>query len=579
MKKVISLLLTLGLIFTVLAAPVYAEDNVYGIMDGSVRLLGRGEVSDNGARTFNWPNAGIEFTFTGTKAEVYVDTIKALGAPYDDVYFNISIDGGEPTRVALTSGWNVLYNGANGTRTVRFVRSSEACRGTCAFSKVRITGTRISPTDKKDRFIEFLGDSYTSGYGNSPELSESKYYCAQNTDNWYSFPGVVARNFDADFTSISYQGKGVLYNVDGSTENTMSQQFLYNDIVTDGSGASCNMSKKTLYMFEKATPDVLVLFLGTNDASGIGGNAAKTAEFKVAYKNLLNTIRSKYPATHIIAVSKSQNGCMLNEISEVVTEVQKTDKNLHRLILQNFSASSFGHPNKTEDAAIANEIIAKINTIPNVWDVPDAAEGTDKISVYADYNTNTITIAGNTGFADDMVSGVITYPNTELQNAQGKNEIAYLDQTVTDSGGDYRFVFNVPAATGVFGFYMNSYSTDIRNNKSFTFKSIVPTMKLTKKAAGTEVKRMSDLAVGDDILLTVSGFDNAAELEGIIILAQYDSNGVLKEAEAKRATGSNTNYGEQVEVEASVGASTAKIKMFYMEMQNLRPLTGVYSIE
>ena len=252
---------------------VKAENTEYSLLDSRyVRLLGRGEVKAEGARTFNWPNAGFEFEFSGTKAEVYVDKSSFDTTVSEGNYFNTAVYDGDSLvrvkRIKLVAGWNTIYEVQAGdpeVKKIMLVRSSEACRGTLTMSKLRCDAMP-SATAPRERLIEFIGDSYTAGYGNSPELSETTYYCAQNTDNWNSYTGMVSRAFGADNNVIAYQGKGVYANQSGETyENTMTQQFLNEEITVDGNMSSINLSQGQKHQFSKYQPQVVTIWLGTND--------------------------------------------------------------------------------------------------------------------------------------------------------------------------------------------------------------------------------------------------------------------------------------------------------------------------
>ena len=100
---------------------VFAETLEYSVLNNEyVRVLGRGEVINDNARTFNWPNSGFEFEFSGTKAEVYVDRATIIGIDKDvnGSYFNVAIYNGDTLvrveRIKLEEGWNVFYEEKTG---------------------------------------------------------------------------------------------------------------------------------------------------------------------------------------------------------------------------------------------------------------------------------------------------------------------------------------------------------------------------------------------------------------------------------------------------------------------------------
>ena len=153
-------------------------------------------------------------------------------------------------RMKLVTGWNTIYTEVADDpeeKTIMLVRSSEACKGTLRMSKIRTDAAPLA-TSPRARHIEFIGDSYTAGYGNSADLSEADYYCAQNTDNWNSYTGIVARHYGADNTVIAHQGKGVWANrsLESITDN-MAEQFGFAEIVS--STSSINMSTRAEHDF------------------------------------------------------------------------------------------------------------------------------------------------------------------------------------------------------------------------------------------------------------------------------------------------------------------------------------------
>ncbi len=291
MKKFLSVILCLALICSSVIF-VSAENVEYSLLENQyVRFLGRGEIIGN-FRCFNWPNSGFEFEFSGSKAEVYAD-IKVNSEAYNGNYFNVAVYDGDTlirvNRIKLISGWNTIYEEQSGDpslKKIMLVRSSEACRGTIRMSKIR-TDAVPNASAPREKLIEFIGDSYTAGYGNSKHLSSATDYCAENTDNWNSYTGFVARHYNADNNVIAYQGKGVYANRKLSNLNhTMSHQFGYEEIKVDAD--IFNMSSLEKHKFYKYQPQLVTIWLGTNDAAA----SVDQATFKTAYAALLDNVRA-----------------------------------------------------------------------------------------------------------------------------------------------------------------------------------------------------------------------------------------------------------------------------------------------
>ncbi|MDD4689035.1 MAG: stalk domain-containing protein [Eubacteriales bacterium] len=342
----------------------------YSVLDSQyVRHLGRGEVTEKGY-SMNWSMSGIEFEFTGTTAEVEVVTNDK--SDQWRVRFNVSVDGGEPTKMMLYTGWNTICKDLEyGMHTVKFARASEGIDTQLYMTNVRTDGENPPvPTQIRPKRIEFLGDSYACGYGNLPEEIDN-VKCPQNTDAWLAYPAMVARNYDADVDIVAVSGKGVCMNYATKKDpgindkNVMPQQFLSSDMIRGS-------EEHQPWAFDNGQPQVMVIFLGTNDYNGsfkdgVWGAGSNPEYFVEKYQEMLGIIREKYPDTHILCVSKPFQ-CYHEELSVLIEEMAKQDDKLHRLVLEEFHASGIhGHPVPEQHQQTANYIIEAINAIPDVW--------------------------------------------------------------------------------------------------------------------------------------------------------------------------------------------------------------------
>ena len=180
------------------------------------------------------------------------------------------------------------------------------------------------------------------------------------------------RKFDADATVLAYQGKGLKTNSDKTTANNMVSQFGKADIYVDNSGFLGNLNgyvqSTNPWSFDETEPQVVVIWLGTNDYLGTSGNAG--AAFKTAYVDFLETVREKYPDATVICCSRPESGQFYSdEVKAVVDQMGGADEGYYYLKFNNFGGSGIhGHPNKAEHQAIANELITKINLISGIWE-------------------------------------------------------------------------------------------------------------------------------------------------------------------------------------------------------------------
>lgn len=343
---------------------------VYNIANEDYALqLGRGEENLNG-KSYNWPSSGVSYKFTGTETAVYVT--ESTGT----VYFNVTVDGGKADRIILSKGWNTVASGlTEEEHTICLERSSEAQKGLIYMSYISTDGSAPEAMAAADRKIEFYGDSYTVGYGNIPTGIAGEGYSAKNTDHYQSYAAITARNFGADSNVIAYSSKGVYLNYISTTattvsqSNTLPQQFPLADVKIAG-------ETHEQWNFDNYTPQVVVVFLGTNDYLGTNevthpgvGRGAVPEEFKLAYINFLESIREKYPDATVICCSKPEN-CYKDEVTAAVEDVGGETNGYYRLIFETYPETPEGidyHPTAAQHAVMAQELIDKINSIDGIW--------------------------------------------------------------------------------------------------------------------------------------------------------------------------------------------------------------------
>jgi len=360
-KRILSIFLILVLIFVSTSIGVSAETTEYNLSKRYVRFIGRNEVNDLYGLAINWPGAGFEFKFTGTEADVYVNYITS------SVYFNVIVDGGEPNRIALSTGWNSLATElTEEEHTIKFLRSSEGNNGCVYFSKIRVSGTAPTPTVEGRRKIEFYGDSFTVGYAN---LSEGESKSAANTDNYYSYASIASRALNAEASIIAHSGKGIAINNSGTTTDTLPMISKYCDIPS-------SQGEHELWDYTKFTPQVVVVFLGINDWAGDGSSTIENPTTYVtdAYRNFIKELRGYYPKATILLCSRPTS-CYQGAVDNVFNELSPTDNRLRRFYFDPCTATGkAGHPTKAEHEALAELLVNEINSIEYVWQDEEAFE-------------------------------------------------------------------------------------------------------------------------------------------------------------------------------------------------------------
>ena len=162
-----------------------------------------------------WPGVYFEGRFRGTGVGIVLDD---TAGDYD-----ISIDGGAATTL-VTPGRTRTGSGAvDGEHTVRVVKRSEGRgrRARSAGSSPRRGGRSCPRRPTRDLQLEFIGDSYTAGYGNTSTSRDCTGDQVNRTTNAdLTFGAVAARALGADYQINAFSGRGMVRNYGGGEPGT-----------------------------------------------------------------------------------------------------------------------------------------------------------------------------------------------------------------------------------------------------------------------------------------------------------------------------------------------------------------------
>ena len=285
-----------------------AEDRSIPASDGRITWVGR-TLARDGSVSFDWSATYARISFRGTYLAV-----KASDTRKD--YFNVWIDrpmSAEPDKVVAVEGgdsiivladkdyFKALY-GRKGpdSHTVIIQKRSEGDQGVTTVSEFICDGDLIQAEGLKPRQIEFVGDSYTCGYGSENSVSSDRYTPeTENTSKTYA--AIVARYFDADYVTIAHSGQGIVRNYgDGGRDTNMTLRY----------GRTFDNDRENAWDASKSSfsPTLTVIYLGTNDFS-VNKQPTYSA-FSRNYFNLLSQIKANYGENHpvLCVASKADEG-------------------------------------------------------------------------------------------------------------------------------------------------------------------------------------------------------------------------------------------------------------------------------
>lgn len=149
----------------------------------------------------------------------------------------------------------------------------------------------------RDLQIEFVGDSYTVGYGNtSPDRTCSTDRVWETTDTAAGIPGQLSRRLDADYQVNAISGRGVIRNYDGAMVDTLPQAYDFTLFDSQVWSADAGWH-----------PGVIVIALGTNDFSTPlkdgerwAGREQLISDFEAAYAGFLRGLALRNPGASLL---------------------------------------------------------------------------------------------------------------------------------------------------------------------------------------------------------------------------------------------------------------------------------------
>ena len=246
-----------------------------------INIFGRYYAVDGGLKLDQTANA-LEIGIIGTSLSVELTSDLAS-------YMKIYIDGEGAGRIEVSSGrstYKVTDNLEEGYHVIRIVKDTEMQNAKWtlhSFDSPRFA----SVPEKSELKIEFIGDSLTAGYGSIGKRGEA--WSVNNSSPTEAYAYKTAELLGADFSIIAWSG-------------ICTRAYLWTDI-NMASLYNWKSSENTeRYEFDDE-PDVIVINLGTNDASYImNGHSDYKEKFFDHYLEFLMDVRKSNPNAYIICI-------------------------------------------------------------------------------------------------------------------------------------------------------------------------------------------------------------------------------------------------------------------------------------
>lgn len=245
--------------------------------DPNIRLVGRFDSRDPQGPRCAWAGSSIAARFQGSAINA---SLRGTGA--DE--FQVVLDGVPASRLVLSKD-TTLYRVASGLpdreHTVELFKRTEPLVGQVQFLGFELEkGRKLVPLPpRKDRRIEFVGDSITCGYGNE-SANQNEHFKPATENNYLAYGALAARDLGAEYVAVAWSGKWLF--------GPNAIPLLYDLALPN--------DPESRWDFSAWVPQAVVVNLGTND---FGPRNPTEQEWQDAYRAFLQTLRKHYPQCHV----------------------------------------------------------------------------------------------------------------------------------------------------------------------------------------------------------------------------------------------------------------------------------------
>lgn len=332
--------------------------------DSKVTYTGR-TLAAGDSVSFDWSGTQVLVKFKGTSLRM--DCFQE-GADWFNVWIDKAPVAIEDSRFKNEAGQRevVICSGLRkGVHEVTIQKRTEGGQGRITIAGFETDGEFLGTDRPHSRHIEFIGDSYTCGFGTEAASTREPFRPEEENCN-LTYAAIAGRYFDADINLVSHSGLGVVRNFnDNSPESTMLDKYSQvfdchsTDLVWDAAASGIK-------------PDIVVIYLGTNDFSR--GKQPTIEKWTDGYRKLIAKVRDNYGGgVPILCVSSRLNPLMHYYVE---TAVQSCGfDNVHWTSIQTdvhnvtSDMGASGHPNYSGHRKVAACMIPYISTVTG-WEMP-----------------------------------------------------------------------------------------------------------------------------------------------------------------------------------------------------------------
>lgn len=331
----------------------------------AIHYAGRVELSDKTVR-FDWPGIYIQTQFEGTSCKIIIEGRNT---------FDITIDNGSPSVITVGAEkdtFSIADNLSKGLHSLKIAKRSESNDHYSTFyGFILDKGCKLQKiTAVPDRRIEFIGDSYTAGFGNehagrecAPDKADELLFTTTNTNK--AFGPLIAAVFNCEYQINAYSGKGLARNYNGIDKGKEFLSFYDRTLQS-----TINTSKAfKAWDYKSWHPHVAVIGIGINDFQADPPYADSTL-FDSTYAMLINKLRSEHKGVKIICCATQiwPKSTLIPRIQSIVSnQKSKGNNDIWYFEYKTENTALYGHPSIEDHKNLARQLSPLIAEITG-WD-------------------------------------------------------------------------------------------------------------------------------------------------------------------------------------------------------------------
>lgn len=332
----------------------FGASNSMGVHTENFSFNGRWEHTDSFSRT-SAPAAMIQFNAVASNLEFDLEGAARWRVDQDGKQIAVFVTDTRSVQKVKVAGDGEAHR-------YRLIKVSESNPGGAKVYGISLDskGKFTAPPKPSGRRIEFIGDSFTVGYGVEGKIGDpdENVFIATNASKSYAF--LLADGYKADFQVNAFSGRGLVRNYDNIVPEWLVPR-LYEYTVPGEAPADLGQgidSTKLMYDFNQFHPQVIVVFLGINDFQGNPPYGDKAA-FKKAYGELLQKLRNVHPGVKFLLVStKIWPNDDLTPTVKAVFDAEKAagHNDLEFVEVATENTALHGHPSEYSQTNLANTL-------------------------------------------------------------------------------------------------------------------------------------------------------------------------------------------------------------------------------